>query len=203
VWVTEMRHVSAKPAYVSGMKAHGAAEHGAKPSTWTDARTEHLRTRWTQGASARRISQELGRGISRSAVLGKVHRLGIGDLSPRGGIRIRRLSSEDRSGLGIDHWPRARDLERHRAFLSRITVAEPRPDDPGSDADTPPVQRRTLLELTRATCRWPVGDPCRPAFFFCGAEAAHTGPYCLLHRTRAYRNGRTAVETPAKSHRMI
>jgi GcrA cell cycle regulator len=51
-------------------------------SPWSAARLRHLRRRWAQGASAARIARELGGGVSRSAVLGKLHRLGIARLSP-------------------------------------------------------------------------------------------------------------------------
>jgi hypothetical protein len=51
-------------------------------SPWSADRIRHLRTRWSQGASAARIARELGAGISRSAVLGKLHRLSSAHLSP-------------------------------------------------------------------------------------------------------------------------
>ena len=50
-------------------------------SPWTQERVEYSTARWSEGASARQISRELGHGISRSAVLGLIYRLGIADLS--------------------------------------------------------------------------------------------------------------------------
>ncbi len=44
--------------------------------TWTDERVETLRTMWAEGKSASQIAKELG-GITRNAVIGKVHRLGL------------------------------------------------------------------------------------------------------------------------------
>jgi GcrA cell cycle regulator len=44
----------------------------------------------------------------------------------------------------------------------------------------------TLLELTADTCRWPIGDPQRSDFFFCGAVPAHGQPYCGHHCRQAY-----------------
>jgi len=49
--------------------------------SWTDARVETLRRMWLEGQSASQIAKELG-GVTRNAVIGKVHRLG---LSNRGG----------------------------------------------------------------------------------------------------------------------
>jgi GcrA cell cycle regulator len=47
-------------------------------------------------------------------------------------------------------------------------------------------QRRTLLELTEDTCRWPIGDPGQPDFFFCGGPAVTGLPYCAYHSRVAY-----------------
>jgi hypothetical protein len=65
---------------------HEAVEPRLSPkhprSPWSADRIHHLRTRWSQGVSAARIAGELGAGISRCAVLGKLHRLGSAHLSP-------------------------------------------------------------------------------------------------------------------------
>ena len=159
-----------------------------RSATWTRARVELLHARWTQGASARRISWELGDGISRSAVLGKVYRLGIGDLSPRSGIPVRGPSrAEGYQEVGVSRELTAKELMQHRAMVNRIAGNEARVVDSGLDAAIPVRQRRSLLELTQMTCRWPVGDPCHPGFFFCGAAPAQGAPYCRLHGTRAHR----------------
>jgi hypothetical protein len=65
--------------------------------------------------------------------------------------------------------------------------ANPYVDDPGIDAAIPHAQRRSLLELTDDTCRWPVGDPCAADFFFCGAPPLPGKPYCAAHCARAER----------------
>ena len=44
--------------------------------SWTDERIERLKTLWTQGVTASQIADELG-GVSRNAVIGKAHRLGL------------------------------------------------------------------------------------------------------------------------------
>jgi GcrA cell cycle regulator len=43
-----------------------------------------------------------------------------------------------------------------------------------------------LLELKAHSCRWPVGDPCAPEFFFCGGPAVEGLPYCGHHAYLAY-----------------
>ena len=62
---------------------------------WTDDRVDHLRELWSKGLSASQIAAQLGDGVTRNAVIGKAHRLGLeGRPSPiRGGgsgIRVRR-----------------------------------------------------------------------------------------------------------------
>ena len=43
---------------------------------WTDDRVEVLKKMWGEGKSASQIAKELG-GVTRNAVIGKVHRLGL------------------------------------------------------------------------------------------------------------------------------
>ena len=45
--------------------------------TWTDERVELLKKLWSDGLSASQIAAELGDGVTRNAVIGKVHRLGL------------------------------------------------------------------------------------------------------------------------------
>lgn len=44
--------------------------------SWTDERVETLKRMWNEGQSASQIAKELG-GVTRNAVIGKVHRLGL------------------------------------------------------------------------------------------------------------------------------
>jgi GcrA cell cycle regulator len=44
--------------------------------SWTDERIERLKKMWSDGATASQIADELG-GVSRNAVIGKAHRLGL------------------------------------------------------------------------------------------------------------------------------
>ena len=52
--------------------------------------------------------------------------------------------------------------------------------------EIPVEQRKTLLQLTEKTCRWPIGDPGSAEFFFCGGETANDLPYCAYHSRVAY-----------------
>ncbi|MGR3571339.1 GcrA family cell cycle regulator [Brevirhabdus sp.] len=52
--------------------------------SWTEERVETLKTMWSEGKSASQIAKELG-GVTRNAVIGKVHRLGLSNRSGAGG----------------------------------------------------------------------------------------------------------------------
>ncbi|WP_370211855.1 GcrA family cell cycle regulator [Roseovarius sp.] len=52
--------------------------------SWNDERVEILKKMWAEGQSASQIAKELG-GVTRNAVIGKVHRLGLSNRNGGGG----------------------------------------------------------------------------------------------------------------------
>ena len=159
---------------------------------WTDARIAHLKMRWSQGVTAQRIARELGGGISRSAVLGKIHRLGFAELSPRAWVHRSHLKRAGDRRISPQLWAALGRTFAGQQWPPPAWVIEAKPyvEDPRIDADIPLAQRRSLLELTRGACRWPVGDPSQPDFFFCGASRP-----CIS--TRGRNNTRRREPTPA------
>lgn len=144
---------------------------------WNDENCNRLRAMYAEGLSASEIATELG--ISdRGAVCGKIHRLGL----------TRTFHNAPARKPHPKHKPAPR---RHAPF--RATPARPPPPAPESapevnDLDIPISQRRTLEQLTSTTCRWPVGHPGAPDFFFCGHDSADLNigiPYCATHAKRA------------------
>ena len=57
---------------------------------------------------------------------------------------------------------------------------------PASDVVVPISRRLSLLQLSERTCKWPIGDPMKDDFHFCGCESADTSPYCSYHAKLAY-----------------
>jgi GcrA cell cycle regulator len=148
------------------------------PMSWTDERVELLKKLWADGLSASQIAAELG-GVTRNAVIGKVHRLG--------------LSGRAKSPSSSSPRPRKARSSSHMLRVSRTSIrgnnalaydyaAEPEPEL----IEIPLEQRKTLLQLSDATCRWPVGDPGSTDFFFCGGEPNEGSPYCTYHSRVAY-----------------
>ena len=157
-------------------------------SPWTRARVAELKRRWWQGASAGRIAREWGPTVSRAAVLGKIRRLGLAEPSPTAaGQGFAWKSNRGAAAPALGYRPAPPRLWRARTLPAWVIAAKPYVDDPGIDADIPRAQRRPLLGLNDRACRWPVGDPSRSGFFFCGAESLPEKPFCAAHCARAYR----------------
>jgi GcrA cell cycle regulator len=150
--------------------------------TWTDERVEHLKKLWADGLSASQIAAELG-GITRNAVIGKVHRLGLSG-------RAKSPSSaapRPRKARSHSHMLRvSRPAIRGNTALAHAYDLELEVEPELIDNIIPLGQRRTILELTEETCRWPIGDPGSADFFFCGGQTISGLPYCTYHSRVAY-----------------
>jgi len=151
---------------------------------WTDERVELLKKLWAEGLSASQIAGRLG-GVTRNAVIGKVHRLGLS------GRATSSRSSAPRPRRA--HTPR-----QHRTpsltFGTRGNVAlkpsyeaeyDPAPA-PVAELVIPLHERASILTLKESMCRWPIGDPSEEDFHFCGRKKVDTLPYCEHHARMAY-----------------
>jgi GcrA cell cycle regulator len=149
---------------------------------WTDERVELLKKLWLEGHSASQIATQLG-GVTRNAVIGKVHRLGL-------------------SGRATPSRPMKRPARPARAkpIMAKPVLVEPAPVSAPAAAAPPslPVnapttplrladgQVVTVLTLKDTMCKWPIGDPAQPGFAFCGRAGAPGIPYCAEHARVAY-----------------
>jgi GcrA cell cycle regulator len=179
--------------------------------SWTDERVEFLKTMWSEGKSASQIAKELG-GVTRNAVIGKVHRLG---LSNRVGGADR---PEDEIEVGAfaeapapEPVPEPQEEQPQAAgAAARPAVREPAapavrakpagqpmpPQPPGSEISPEALanlaevakkaRRLTLMQLSERTCKWPVGDPATDDFWFCGLQTVPGKPYCETHVAVAF-----------------
>ena len=137
---------------------------------WTDDRVEQLKNLWTEGLSASQIARAMG-GVTRNAVIGKVHRLGLaGRASPSRSDRPR-LPSAPKISMR-SHIPPAPIVEEDPLIL-----------EDGSHA--------TVLTINDRMCRWPIGDPSENEFHFCGRNPKSGSPYCEAHARKAYQPQQT------------
>ena len=123
------------------------------------------------------IAREMGLGVTRNAVIGKVHRMGL-----PGRATVIQLSAGQ---------PR-----KHRAVETKLRMTKRRRVALGQPADLPPLRRSfekpqgeawepipgvvpvSLLDLEAGQCKWPVGK--EAPYLFCGA-ASSKGHYCAHH----------------------
>jgi GcrA cell cycle regulator len=148
--------------------------------TWSRNRVEQLKKLWGARLSASQIAAELG-DVSRNAVIGKVHRLGLS----RRAKSLSTAAPRRRKAHPAQHTMRVtRSVTRGNMALAQAFEVEP--DPVTSDNVVPMSKRLSLLELNEATCRWPIGDPSSPDFFFCGSKVLTGLPYCARHSRVAY-----------------
>ena len=151
--------------------------------TWTDDRVEQLKKLWEGGLSASQIAAELGN-VTRNAVIGKVHRLGLSGRakSPSSAApRPRKTRPAPPQMVRM-----SRPVARGNTALAHNYEVEMEPDPIAYDNVVPMSQRLTLVELNEATCHWPIGDPSSSEFYFCGGKALQSQPYCAHHSRIAY-----------------
>lgn len=151
--------------------------------SWTDDRVEQLKKLWMDGLSASQIAQELG-GITRNAVIGKVHRLGMsGRAKSPSHVSANRQKRVQRQSFAKPARPAQQRLPVEGRPRPAETAFSPRVEE----ALVAPVPLKLeLTQLTERTCKWPLGDPALPDFHFCGHGSAETGPYCAYHARIAY-----------------
>ena len=191
--------------------------------SWTEERIERLKKMWHEGATASQIADELG-GVSRNAVIGKAHRLGLeqrpSPVKP-GEEKETKKAAPAPAAATPRAAPKAEALRPATAAPSAApqTAAPQRPlptemqyrsigpggfirQGPGEQqAPIPPAPPRrlvpakpspevadktSLLELNDRICKWPIGHPGEPDFYFCGEPANPGFPYCVEHCGVAY-----------------
>ena len=153
--------------------------------SWTDERVEQLRQAWMEGKSASQIASLLGHGLTRNAVIGKVHRLGLAGRAkvaepgaPRRPLARPAASAGGAPGRAAFARPRRRAARIVRGATALAiqpqALAEAQPEEIESVV-LPMSVRVTIVELKESMCRWPLGDPASAEFRYCGSPT-HADP---------------------------
>ena len=145
-------------------------------ATWTTERIEQLRHCVVTGLTCSEIAAEIG--VSRNAVIGKIHRLGLSTGRPAGAPA---QSCPPRAGR-----PRAPSQRRLLRLVSLQTPDGGAPIALGAPVES--VHPCALVELAERTCRWPLGDPMSANFAYCGNDAINGFTYCIGHARMACRS---------------
>jgi len=178
--------------------------------SWTDERVETLQKMWGEGQSASQIAKELG-GVTRNAVIGKVHRLGLSNRAGSGGSAATKAAPKEKPAVATKPAPKPAtkakpastppkeepELDENGIPISAarraiIPAGQPLPPQPSANEISPEAlakvnevektaKRISLMELTEKTCKWPVGDPATEDFWFCGLAVQQGKPYCEAH----------------------
>ena len=152
--------------------------------TWTDERVELLKKLWSDGLSASQIAGEIGN-VTRNAVIGKVHRLGLSGRGKAKAASPQRSKKPSRTPSAPSSIPQSSDsppvglAPSNRSAETARTAAV-------DDVVVPISERVTIMDLRESMCRWPMGDPTKPDFRFCGARSLSGLPYCTHHARIAY-----------------
>jgi GcrA cell cycle regulator len=180
--------------------------------SWTDDRVETLKTMWGEGKSASQIAKELG-GVTRNAVIGKVHRLGLSNratssasakpaaekaapAAPAAEVAAEKPAPAAEKPAPAPEAPpvRVAPIPPRKPI---IKAGQPLPPQPSANEVSPEAlatvkeieksaKRLNLMELTERTCKWPVGDPATTQFWFCGHPVQAGKPYCEAHVAVAF-----------------
>ncbi|WP_299296259.1 GcrA family cell cycle regulator [uncultured Tateyamaria sp.] len=174
--------------------------------SWTDERVELLKKMWGEGQSASQIAKELG-GVTRNAVIGKVHRLGLSNRAGSGASAAAAKADpkpkptpkakaepkpQPKTEPAIKPAPAPETKSTLPARKQIIPAGQPLPPQPSANEISPEAlakvneiekkaKKISLMELTERTCKWPVGDPATDNFWFCGLPVQQGKPYCEAH----------------------
>ena len=142
---------------------------------WNDKMVEKLKKLWADGLSAGQIADRIP-GVTRNAVIGKVHRLGLEGRNTRS-----RKPSSKRQRRPPEQSPWRGYRPRKKKPMPEFELA---PLPPAAEYD---VARKTLQELGDRECHWPISDPKIPGPLYCAVSPCVRGTdYCEVHFRRMF-----------------
>ena len=145
---------------------------------WTEDRVEVLTKLWAEGLSASQIAKHLG-GVTRNAVIGKVHRLGLSGRAKPSRPVARTAAKPAKAKVRTVSTPRVPKAP------AAAEVAPP-PPPPVEAKPLPNGEYATILTIRDHMCKWPIGDPATDDFWFCGLGVQQGKPYCEAHNAVAF-----------------
>jgi len=154
--------------------------------SWTDERVALLKKLWTEGHSASQIASQLG-GVTRNAVIGKVHRLGLsGRATPSRPVKKPPRLARPKPPRQKVAAPVAAASEK----AAPVRTASLQQAERDAAAILPPAiledgSTASILNIRDSMCKWPIGDPADANFAFCGRKA-EGGVYCAEHAKVAF-----------------
>jgi GcrA cell cycle regulator len=172
--------------------------------SWTDERIALLKKMWKEGKSAAEIAKTLGKGVTRNAVIGKAHRMGLsGRPSPIKKPAPAKKEAAPKKPVAAAKpvaapaaVPAAKGRKKQAAapqapagavLKSAAAIAREAEELRMLGREIAPLNGGVaLIDLTERMCKWPIGDPREADFTFCGRNIRPGTPYCPEHAAMAY-----------------
>lgn len=151
------------------------------PFNWPENAVSTLKQLWSDGSTATQIAEQIGHGLTRNSVLGKVHRLKL-DKRKTSGTMTKAITTKARASRSGKGQPKVNAIVARVEAKQSLPMVVPFDIEDNPDA-TDVTHLVGLLALGRRSCRWPVTGE-GAATLFCGEHADH-GPYCPAHSERA------------------
>ena len=136
--------------------------------SWTPKKVSKLKELWGKGNTAAQIASIIGE-VTRNAVIGKAYRLNLTAKSISKNNVFKQVSQHQ------ENTAQSERKTRKSKFKSLLL-------DKNFEAENP----KSLEELNDEICRWPIGHPDEPNFYFCGRKSMKDFSYCKLHVLYAF-----------------
>lgn len=152
-------------------------------SSWTPERVATITKRWTiDGWSATQIAREIG-GVTRMAVIGKIHRLGLSGVG-RAKPHVERFAKQPRV-LRVKALPKIVAKRSALTGLIQGALAKSLPSPRPVLRCVPITQEPVGLLALNGGCKYPVSEHDGECLF-CGAHRPGRGPFCQDHARISY-----------------
>ena len=135
---------------------------------WTLEKVTKLKQLWGKGNTAAQIASIIG-GVTRNAVIGKAYRLNLAVKTVQKKNNFNQVSQDQENA------PQLERKTRKSRFNSLLLDKNFEPENP-----------KSLEQLHDEICRWPIGHPNEPDFYFCGRKSMKDFSYCKLHILYAF-----------------
>ena len=136
--------------------------------SWTNEKVSKLKELWGKGNTAGQIATIIG-GVTRNAVIGKAYRLNLAAKSIPKNNNFKQASRlQENAGQ-----------HKRKTYKSKFKSLL-------LDKNFEPENPKSLEELHDEICRWPIGHPNEPNFYFCGRKSMKDFSYCKLHVLYAF-----------------
>ena len=136
--------------------------------SWTPKKVSVLKELWGKGNTAGQIASIIG-DVTRNAVIGKAYRLNLAAKSIPKNNNFKQTSQYQENAT------QAGSKTRRSKFKTLLLDKNFEPENP-----------KSLEELDDEICRWPIGHPGEPRFYFCGRKSMKDFSYCKLHTLYAF-----------------